>query len=913
MGVVYEAEDLHLGRHVALKFLPEQMSGEPEAIERFRREARAASTLSHANICTIHEIAEKDGQFFIAMELLDGDTLKQTIGGRPLPTEAVLELAIQIADALEAAHAAGIIHRDLKSENIVVTKRGQLKILDFGLAKVTVAAAAADAPTALTMPGATVGTLDYMSPEQIKGQELDARTDLFSFGAVLYEMTTGLLPFRGNTAGVISNAILEHPPTPPVRLNPDVPPGLEQIISKALEKDRNLRYQHAGEIRSDLKRLRRDVDSVSTPVAVPAAPANYRKIWKLAVPLILVALAGTLAFLNSRRAGALTEKDSIVIADFENRTGDPVFDDTLKQALATDLQQSPFFNILSDAKVHQTLRLMGRSPDDRVTQELARDLCQRVGSKAVLSGSIASLGSQYVVGLNAVNCATGDSLDREELQAAHKEAVLKTVDSGATRLRQRLGESLASIQKYDTPVEQATTSSLEALRAYSQGARARWERNDTEAIPFFQRAIELDPGFAMAYLYLAVSYLNLQEHEAAVPYTQRAYALRDRVSEREKCTITAQYFQVVTGEIDKQIAALSMCERTYPRDFVPHLLLGIDYSTLGQYEKSAAETREALRAEPTNGNCYGNLMGALIVLDRVQEAKTVYQQALERKVDNLDVHSNRYSIAFLENDVAEMQRQVAWSADKPGVEDVLLADQADTEAYFGQLAKARELSRRAAVSATLAGNNETASAWWLEAALREAEFGNTAQARQDTKSALALASGRNLQIMAALALARAGETAQSQSIVDKLAKSYPSDTLLNFYWLPVIRAAIDLDHHNPGKAIEILQTSVPYELGSPLPYPGSLYPIYLRAEAYLQLHNGRQAADYFQKILEHRGVVQNLAFGVLASVGLARAYAMQGKAGEARNAYEQFLTLWRDADTGIPVYLRAKAEFAKLN
>lgn len=450
------------------------------------------------------------------------------------------------------------------------------------------------------------------------------------------------------------------------------------------------------------------------------------------------------------------------------------------------------------------------------------------------------------------------------------------------------------------------------MQAYSQGARARWERNDTEAIPFFQRAIQLDPEFAMAYAYLAVSYINLQEHEAAVPYTKKAFLLRDRVSAREQCTISAQYYQVVTGEMDKQIAAWSMCERTYPRDFVPHLLLGIDYQTLGQYDKAEAETREALRVEPTNGNCYGNLMGVLVALNRTEEAKSIYQQALERKVDNVAVHWTRYGLAFVENDVPEMQRQAVWGAGKPGVEDIFLADQADTEAYFGRIAKSRELSRQAAESARLAGNKETAAVWWLGKALREAEFGNTAQAKQDTASALALASGRNLKIMAALALARVGEDSQSQKIADKLASSYPFDTILNLYWLPVIRAALDLNRHNPTKAVEILQTSAPYELGSPSPYPESLYPIYLRAEAYLQLGQDGQAAADFQKILDHRDIVQNLPFSALAHAGLARAYAVRGERAKARTAYEQFLTLWKDADADIPIYRRAKAKYAKL-
>ena len=897
MGVVYKAEDTRLRRSVALKFVSEELSRDPEALSRFAREAQTASALNHPNICTIYDIGEQDQRAFIVMEYLEGTTLQDRLASGALSLNTLLGVAIQIADALDAAHSAGIIHRDIKPANIFIGSRDRVKVLDFGLAKMRAPAThQADVTTmAGTRQGVVMGTAAYMAPEQARGEAVDHRADIWSVGLVLYEMVKGTRPPQA------------------VRLRVEESPELESVISKCLETERELRYQHAADLRIDLERLRR---GQGVEVAPHATPGRLRARWLSIGAAAVVVIAVVAGVIYNRRPAPLTDKDTIVLGEFTNRTGDPVFNDTLRQGLAAQLQQSPFLSLVSDDRIGRTLAMMQQPPDARLTPEIALGVCVRTASAAVLDGSIASLNSQYILALRAKNCATGDILADEQAQVARKEDVLGSLSQMATQVRQRLGESVVTIEKYSRPLQEATTASLDAWKAFTTATQVFASSGRARAVPLFERAIAIDPDFAAAHARLGIYYSNVGESAKSRQSTTKAYQLRHRTSDAERFFIEMAYDRQVTGNMHREMETLEAWAQTYPRDSLPHALLaGFATRSTGRYELSIAAAERAIALSGGSAPSYGSKAYSELYLSRLDAAEATIRRAEEDKF-NSEYFLVRYFIAFLRGDAEGMRQQAAIAGASRSTEDLISHLEALRLAGSAQLQDARQTAAIAVAIAKQSGRLERAALFEAATAVWEALYGNPAAARKKVTTALALGRGHEVDYAAAFALAVSGDVSRSRALADGLARDYPEDTSVQFMYLPTLQALFALDAGDAAAAIQSLQTASRFDLAMGgigfNGYFGKLYPIYVRGLAYLAAQQPVEAVAEFQRIVDHRSIVLVDPIDAFARLQLARALVLSGDTVKAKSAYSDLLTLWKNADPDVPVLKDARAEYARL-
>jgi len=972
MGTVYLAYDTRVRRRAALKLLPSHLVDNPERVRRFYREAHTASALNHPNIITIYDFGRENGRDYIASEFVEGRTLRDCINNPDHSLNQILDLIIQVASALAAAHAAGIVHRDIKPENIMLRPDGYVKVLDFGLAKLSEPESGenklnTDTNTSLdfeTRAGVVLGTVNYMSPEQVRGEKVDWRSDLFSLGVILYELITWNRPFGGETWHHTMVAITDAPPPPIAGAAPGAPAALQKIIDRALAKKREERYQTAHSLLDDLKtaqaglaadvRIQR-IESENAQIVTATDGSNYRMAIRIAgtyikgarekmkgrvLPVttrtrtrlivaiaVLILATGAAAYLYlgggfiSNRP-ALTDKDTILLTDFVNTTGDAVFDDTLKQGLMVQFEQSPYFNILSEERARETLRLMERPPDEKILREVGREICQRRGIKALLVGTIASLGRNYVITLEAINSQTGEAIGHQQIEAEDKENVLKALGRASTAMRKQLGESLASIRKYDAPIEQATTPSLEAFKDFTVGADLRRKGQYAQSILAFKRAIERDGEFALAYVQLGASYRDLRNLALGNEYLERAYQLRNRASERERLEISATFFRYITGELDKRIGTTALLTQIYPQEAHGFHLHGNSLMIAGEYEQAAESYRTVLRLDPDFSLSRANLALALIGLNRFDEAQEVIDQGVARRLDSSGFHNRLYLIAFLKDDAQAMRRQIEWFAGRPD-EYQIREIEARSFAFAGRRREAGESFAQAAALAEARGLLSEKARILANEANLSAIFGLTQLAKKQTARVLTLLERKSIAYEElepsliqqldsqplAWTLALCGEAALAQSLSDNLARKHPLDTMYNSVWLPLIHATMELKRGSaarPDKAIQLLQPARQYEAAI------FFKPVWMRGQALLQAKNGALAAAEFQKIIEHRGWDAISPLWPLAHLGFARAAALEGDAAKSRQAYEDFFRLWKGADVDLPVLIEAKREYDRL-
>ncbi len=936
MGMVYKAEDLKLGRRVALKFLPEELTRDPLSLRRFEREAQTASSLNHANLCTIHAIEEYEGLPFIVMELLEGETLRDRLaassGGteaKPLPLRAVLEISGQICKGLEAAHRKGIIHRDIKPANIFLTRQGVVKILDFGLAKLTIAddleeekakgqptgqtgapaplskscgeksvAAIQVADASLTRTGMAIGTAGYMSPEQIKKERLDARTDLFSFGLVLFEMATGQRPFTGDTTEALHDAILHQVPAPAHELNTAVPATLDAVIAKALEKDRGQRYQSAADLAADLEAFQGHKHERRRP--------HWK--WIAASLLLLMVALGSWTWWGLRHKFALSAQDTVVLADLDNRTSDPVFDDALNTAIRVAFEQTPFLNLLAPDKVRGTLQLFHQPEDAKLTVERAREVCLRTRSKAVIASSIADEGNHFTIQLDGIDCATGHTIASVPRDVAGRSEIVHTLGTMAVELRRKLGEPTESLYKFNQPLEKATSSSPDALQLLAQGYKYHSARDDA-ATSYYQRAVGLDPNLALAYVALGARYSNLGEMELASAAEKKAFDLRDRLTGPARFLAETLYYDLGTGELEKAYPIHEQWVQTFPLDPRAHINFSFFLEELGQYDRASVEAREAVRLFPSVAT-YGALVTTTILADRLDEAKATYDEAEARGITNSLLRSLRHLIAFLQQDKPGMKEQLAWAMDHPELGDLVFNGEARAQGYYGRFLMGAHWLRQQtdpAKAAPVAGLAVVDA----DFSLQEAEAGFVTYAQKFAPDPVNGPPERDKRLELALMYARSGNIEQARQLSDAISQEFPLDTLTQNYSLPTIRAAIQLQQNDPAGAIDTLRPALKYDLAYPNSF-NSLYPAYLRGLAYLRMNNGRLAAQEFQKLVDHPAIIGRFVTGSLARLQLGRAQALAGDQMAARKSYQEFLILWKNADPDIPIYRQAKDEYARL-